>query len=48
MRRVLSRIGLFNDNSKLSDNIFISNGDGDEESRIVERQGERVCVRGSA
>ncbi len=37
MRTVLSGIDLFNDNSKLSDNISISNGDGGEESRIAER-----------
>jgi hypothetical protein len=41
MRTVLSGIGLFIDNLKLSDNIFISNGDGGEESKIEERQRER-------
>ncbi len=45
MRTVLSRIRLFIDNLKLSENIFISNGDGGEESRIAERQRERVCER---
>jgi hypothetical protein len=30
---------------KSLDSIFISNGDGGEDSRIIERQ--RVCVRGS-
>ncbi len=44
MRTVLSRICLFIDNLKSSDNIFISNGDGGEESRIAERQWERECV----
>jgi hypothetical protein len=43
MRKVLSGICLFNDNSKLSDNIFISNRDGGEESKIAER--ESVCER---
>ncbi len=42
MRTVLSGICLFIDNIKLSDNIFISNGDGGEESRIAERQRESV------
>jgi hypothetical protein len=37
-RTVLSRIRLFIDNIKLSDSIFISNGDGGE------RQRESVCV----
>ncbi len=32
------------DNSKSLDNIFISNRDGGEESRIAERQRERECV----
>jgi hypothetical protein len=45
MRTVLSRIRLFIDNLKLSENIFISNGDGGEEGRIAERQRERVCER---
>ncbi len=48
MRTVLSGIRLLIDNLKLSDNIFISNRDGGEESGIVERQRESVCVRGSA
>jgi hypothetical protein len=43
MRTVLSKIHLFIDNLKSSDNTFISNGDGGEESRIVERQIERGC-----
>jgi hypothetical protein len=43
MRTVLSGIHLFIENSKSSDSIFISNGDGGEESKIVERQ--RECVR---
>jgi hypothetical protein len=42
---VLNRICLFIDNLKFSDNIFISNGDGGEESRIAERQRESVCER---
>jgi hypothetical protein len=33
------------DNSKSSDNIFLSNRNGGEESRIAERQRERVCER---
>jgi len=37
MRTVLNGIHVFVDNLKLSDNIFISNGDGGEESRIAER-----------
>jgi hypothetical protein len=46
MRTVLNGICLFIDNSKLSDNIFISNGDGEEESRAErERDRERVCER---
>jgi hypothetical protein len=44
MRTVLSGIRLFIENSKLSDSIIISNGDGGEESKIVERQRKRVCV----
>jgi hypothetical protein len=43
MRTVLSRIHLFIDNLKSSDNIFIANRDGGEESRIVERQRQRGC-----
>ncbi len=46
MRTVLNGIRLFIDDSKLSDSIFISNGDGGEEIRITERQ--RECVRGSS
>ncbi len=42
MRTVLNGIHLFIDDSKLSDNIFISNGDGGEEIRIAERQRESV------
>jgi len=34
----LSVICLFVDNLKSSDSIFISDGDGGEESRIAERQ----------
>jgi hypothetical protein len=45
MKTVLSRIFLFIDNLESSDNIFISNGDGGEESRIAERQREKVCER---
>ncbi len=45
MRTVLSGICLFIDDLKLTDNIFISNGDGGEESRIAERQRESVCER---
>jgi hypothetical protein len=43
---VLNGIRLFIDNSKLSENFFISNGDGGEESKIEKRQREResVCV----
>ncbi len=48
MRTVLNGICLFIDNVKPSDIIFISNGDGEEESRIAERQRERVCVRETA
>jgi len=42
MRTVLNRFHLFIDNLKLSDSIFISNGDGGEESKIAERQRESV------
>jgi hypothetical protein len=45
MRTVLNGIRLFIGHSKSSDNIFISNGDGGEESRIAERQRESVCER---
>ncbi len=45
MVTVLIRILLFIDNLKSSENIFMSNGDGGEESRIAERQGESVCER---
>ncbi len=44
MRTVLRRIHLFIDDLKSPDNIFISNGDGGEESRITERHRERECV----
>jgi hypothetical protein len=44
MRTVLSGVSLFIDNLKSSDNIFISNRDGGEESRIAERQRERESV----
>jgi len=44
MKTVISGIHLFIDNLESSDNIFISNGDGGEESRIAERQRECVCV----
>jgi hypothetical protein len=45
MRTVLNEICLFTDNTKLSDNIFISNEHSGEESRKAERQreSERVC-----
>ncbi len=43
MRTVLNGICLFIDDSKLSESIFISNGDGEEENRIAERK--RVCER---
>ncbi len=45
MSTVLYIIRLFIDHSKLLDNIFISNRDGGEESRIAERQRESVCER---
>jgi hypothetical protein len=45
MRTVLSGICLFSDDLKSTDNIFISNRDGGEESRIAERQRESVCER---
>jgi hypothetical protein len=47
MKNEISEICLFIYNPKSSDNIFISNGDGGEESRLVERQRERerVCER---
>jgi hypothetical protein len=45
MKTVLNGIRLFIDHSKLLDNIFITNGDGGEESRIAERQRESVCER---
>ncbi len=45
MRTVLNGIHLFIDNLKLSDNIFISNRDGGEESRVAERQSVCVCER---
>ncbi len=45
MRTVFCGIHLFIDNLKSSDNIFISNGDGGEESKIAERQRESVCER---
>jgi hypothetical protein len=48
MKTVLSGVNLFIDNLKSSDNIFISNRDGGEESRIAERQRKSVCERGSA
>ncbi len=44
MRTVLSRIRLFIANLKLSDNIFISNRDGGEESRIAGRHRKREYV----
>jgi hypothetical protein len=47
MRTVLSGIRLFIDNLKLLDDIFISNRDGGEESKITERQRESVCERQS-
>ncbi len=45
MRTVLNGFHLFIDNLKLSEHIFISNRDGGEESKIAERQRERVCER---
>jgi hypothetical protein len=45
MRTVLNEICLFTDNTKLSDNIFISNGHSGEESRIAERHIESVHER---
>jgi len=50
MRTVLNGICLFIDNIKLLGNIFISNRDGGEESRIAKRrrEREREYVRGSA
>jgi hypothetical protein len=44
MKTVLSGIRLFIENSNSSDSIIISNGDGGEESKIVERQRKRECV----
>jgi hypothetical protein len=46
MRTVLKGSHLFIGTLKLLDNIFISNRDSGEESRIAERQ--RESVRGSA
>ncbi len=48
MRTVLNGLRLFIDDIKSSDSIFITNGESGEESRVAERQKERVCVRGSA
>jgi hypothetical protein len=48
MRTVLNGIRLLIDYIKSPDSIFISNGESREESRVAERQKERVCVRGSA
>jgi hypothetical protein len=45
MRTVLYRIHLLIDNMKTSDRVFISNSDCGEESRIAERQRERVYER---
>jgi hypothetical protein len=44
IRTALSGIGLFIGDLKSSDSIFISNGDGEKESWIAERQRERECV----
>jgi hypothetical protein len=44
MRTVLSRICLFNDTILNIGHHFILNGKGGEESKIVERQRECVCV----
>jgi hypothetical protein len=44
MKTVINGIHLFIDNLESSDNIFITDGDGGEESRIAERQRERVSV----
>ncbi len=45
MRTVLSKKFLFIDSLESSDNIFISNRDGGEESTTEERQREKVCER---
>ncbi len=45
MKTVIGRIHLFIDNLESLDNIFISDRDGGEESRIAERQRESVCER---
>ncbi len=43
MRAVLYGIRLLIDKLKLVDRVFISNIESGEESRIAERQRERVC-----
>jgi hypothetical protein len=48
MRTVLRGIHLFNDTILNVRHHFILNGKGGEESRIAERQRERVCVRDRA
>jgi len=45
MRTILYGICLFIDNMKTEDRVFISNGDCEEESRIVERQRKSVRDR---
>jgi hypothetical protein len=48
MRTVLYRIHLFIDNIKMSDRIFISNGDCRKRAgQRRDRERESVCVRGS-
>ncbi len=45
MRTLLDRIHLLIDTHKIVSQHFISNRIGGEESKIVERQRESVCVR---
>ncbi len=45
MRKVLCGICLLIDTHLIVGQHFISNGNGGEESEIVERQKESVCVR---
>jgi hypothetical protein len=47
MRTVLYRIRLLIDTHQIVGQHFISNRNGREESKIVERQRERESVRGS-
>jgi hypothetical protein len=44
MRTVLSGIHLFIDTHKIVRQHFISNRSGGEESKIAEKQRERMCV----